>query len=207
MKIKLLTASLLFAVTASQTVFAQETPNASEISLVAHKSTGFHGSLGSVSLDAKAAYIGEVKDSATYWRLGWENHTDSFIWGTGLSGYLYSDKAGFTVRTEGAFGGESDSDSSATAFNGYIEGGYKYAVNDVFSVALLAGYELVLTSDRSVGYCSDCPSEDIDMDAGVYLQPRATFQFGNDWYASLDYNAYMSGDVESAVMLSVGAQY
>ena len=91
--------------------------------------------------------------------------------------------------------------------NAYLEGGYRYIVNQNFDVALLAGYEAVLSSDRGIGLCTNCYSEDIDVSAGLYAQPRMTYTWDNGWYGALGYNAYFGGDVSNALMITLGATW
>lgn len=171
------------------------------------ESSGFYGSIGTVSIDEKVAYMEGIGDSATYWKFGWEQRNIDWIWGVGISGYLYDDKYEFSQQTQDNFGNKKDSESSATAFNAYLEGGYRYIVNQNFDVALLAGYEAVLSSDRGIGLCTNCYSEDIDVSAGLYAQPRMTYTWDNGWYGALGYNAYFGGDVSNALMITLGATW
>jgi len=163
---------------------------------------GFYGSVGLVSLETQNSAAGYIDDSATYFKLGWEQHQQQWIWGAGLSVYLYSDNAGFTQETT-----EGDKESGASSVNGYLEGGYKYSLNDHVSLSILAGYEQVFASSREIGMCYDCHSEDIDMSAGLYIQPRASYLGDNDWYVTAAYNSYLSGDVEGSLFLTVGVLY
>lgn len=190
MQLKTLTSSLLLIISSS--VMANNSDNVS----------GIYGSVGSVSFDAQVSTENSVDDSATYFKLGWENHQENMLWGVGLSGYSYSDNAGFTNNTT-----DGVKSSEATALNGYFEAGYKYNINDNVNLSILAGYEHVFSSERGIGLCDGCDSEDIDISAGLYIQPRVTFITESNWYISGSYNAYLGGDVESALFLTVGMLY
>jgi len=173
-----------------------------EVASESIKLSGFYASVGTVSFDDKVSYENDIDDSATYFKIGWEQHRDQWIWGIGLSGYFYSDNASFTNNTTD---GEKSSDASAT--NGYLEGGYKYTLNKNVNFSLVAGYEHVFSSSRGIELCSGCDSEDIDISASLYIQPRITYIWDNSWYVTASHNSYLGGDVESSLFLTVGVLY
>ncbi len=165
-------------------------------------------SLGEVNFDSEIANLERVKDSATYLKLGYEGKNNQLIYGGGLSGFFYSDRNRFNQLTEDPFGDISRQSSSAEAFNLYFEGGYSYQFSHYWSFDMLFGHELVLSSERSISNCSNCFSEDIDIDSGLYFIPRIKL-LPNDsnliW--SLSYQYYLSGDVENAAYLTLGYKY
>ena len=193
MQLKKVVVSLMLVLSTS--VMAEPTTEGNSLS-------GFYGSIGQVNFDDKSSTKNYISDSATFWKLGWEQHNDQWIWGAGISGYLYSDHAGFSQNTT-----DGNKDSGATALNGYLEGGYKYSVNKNINFSILAGYEHVFASSREIGLCSNCYSEDIDISAGIYIQPRATYIWDNGWYVNASYSSYTSGDVDSALFLTIGVLY
>lgn len=193
MQLKTLAASIILVLSSS--VMAEESTEPNDIS-------GFYGAIGTVNLDAKSSFENYIDDSATYFKLGWEQHKEEWIWGIGISGYLYSDNASFTNNTT-----DGTKSSEASAINGYLEGGYKYTVNENVSFSIITGYEQVFSSSRGIGMCTGCDSEDIDISAGIYIQPRVTYLWSNDWYATASYSSYLGGDVESALFLTVGILY
>lgn len=193
MQLKTLTASIMLVFSSSVLAEAPAKPN--DIS-------GFYGAIGTVNFDAKSSFENHIGDSATYFKLGWEQHKEEWIWGAGISSYFYSDKASFTNNTT-----DGTKSSEASAINGYLEGGYKYTVNKNVSLSIMAGYEQVFSSNRGIGMCKGCDSEDIDISAGLYIQPRATYLWDNDWYATASYSSYLGGDVESALFLTVGVLF
>ena len=171
--------------------------------------SGFYLSYGQISIDKATDVVkyGEIGDSADHVKLGWEQHNNEWVWGLGLSFFLYDDNNKFSQRTRDNFGNEQNSKSSATAFNGYIEGGYKYNFNENTHAIALIGYEQVFSSERSIGNCSNCASQDLDVDGGLYIQPRITYQWDNNWFAALSHQLYLSGDVSNSAFLTVGVNY
>lgn len=171
-------------------------------------SNGFFVSAGQVSFDSKTAQEEGVSDSATYWRLGWEGQRDAFVYGAGLSGYMYSDKEDFEQDIESRYGGDRDTaDSSAIAINLFAEGGYSHAFNENVALEILGGLEQVLSSERSIGNCSNCYEEDIDINGGLYIAPRIRFSTGDMFSFLLEYHSYFGGDVENVFAATFSWQF
>lgn len=163
--------------------------------------------VGRVSLDEKAAASEAVKDDANYFRLGWQRRSDAFVFGLGLSSYIYKDRAGFSQEVEDYFGDVSTEDSSATSFNLFGELGYSHPLSSMVRLELVTGFELVLSSERSINNCSDCYSEDIDLDSGAYIMPRVLLQTEKGFTAGLAYQHFINGDVEKGPSLVLGWSY
>lgn len=173
-------------------------------------SSQLYGGLGSVSFDPQvaASMAAQIDDSAFALEFGYERRLKSgFVWGAGINFYSYSDNAGFSVITESQFGSVKRSDSDASAFTGFGELGYSFTPNKKVALSLMAGYERVFTSSRSISNCRNCPSEDIDIDAGAYLTPKVVYTFDNNWTLGLSYNGYVSGDIDNMVMLQIGKRF
>lgn len=163
-------------------------------------------SAGEVALDSKIADSEGVGDKPTYVRFAWEAQKHTGIFGAGMSIFMYSDHESFSQRVERNYGGgRSTESSSAEAVNLYGEGGYSHQATDNVYFDILGGYELVLQSERSISYCSDCYSEDIDVDSGLYITPRMKVIADNGFTFLLAYHHYLSGDAEQG--LSVGLGY
>ncbi|ABD80297.1 outer membrane beta-barrel protein [Saccharophagus degradans] len=182
------------------------TAQADESTPTNETTTRWYGSLGRISLDDAVQQEG-IDTSATSWRFGGERQTNNWLFGGGISGFLYSDNNSFSQDVENSWGSDSTADSSATAFNFYFEGGYVHPLNQNVDVALLAGIELVLSSTRGIGNCTNCYEEDIDVSSGFYIQPRITYTFENNWFMGASYNLYQGGDVNSGLSLTVGVGY
>ncbi|WP_028885090.1 porin family protein [Teredinibacter turnerae] len=170
------------------------------------KENGVLLSIGQVSFDSELAAREGVDDSALYVVAGWEGrYRSNLIVGAGISLYDYSDNEAFEQLTESSWGGnERNSSSSATAYNLYGELGYGVDLAPTVSLDLLAGYEMVLSSERSISYCSDCYSEDIEIDSGLFVAPRLRFKPWEHWVIALSYQSYLTGDVESSAQISTG---
>lgn len=182
------------------TTQAEDTAPTSEVT------TRWYGSLGRISLDEAVQNEG-IDTSAMSWRIGGERQINRWLFGGGISGFLYSDNASFSQDVENGWGSDSTADSSATAINLYFEGGYAHPLNENVDLALLAGMELVMSSTRGIGNCTNCYEEDIDVSSGFYIQPRITYTFENNWFMGASYNLYQGGDVKNGLSFTVGAGF
>ena len=171
------------------------------------ENSGWLLALGQVSLDAQKAAAEGIKNSATYVKLGWETQNDSLLFGLGISGYLYSDYARFSQKVESNFGNKSTEKSSAESVNFYLEGGYNFNLTEHIDLQALIGMEVVIQSERGIANCSDCYSSDINIDGGLYINPRIRFNTSEALNFYVGYHSYMSGDVNSALSLALSYTY
>lgn len=160
--------------------------------------------LGLANIDQDVADKTAVDESALSIRIGWEYRRSDYIFGAGISGLVYDDSAEFSERVIDQFGNIDTADSTANAFNFYVEGGYEYALTPYLYADFLGGYEKVLSSSRSISNCEDCFDIDIDIDAGLYVNPRLTVILDSTVFFSLGYQHYLGGDIDNNIMLSIG---
>ncbi len=183
-------------------ITSQANAQSSDDSIPTTLKNGFYISLGEVTLDEKIAFQEGVEDSAFYFRLAWEGQSDKLVYGAGLSGYVYSDNEGFNQLVEDLGGDVSSEDSSAVAINLFFEGGYSHTVNNALSFEAIGGFEPTISSERSIGNCTDCYSEDIDIGGGLYFSPRVRFGGENTFSFLLAYHQYLTGEVENGLTAS-----
>ena len=69
----------------------------------------------------------------------------------------------------------STESSDAGAVTGYVATGYewKFGADQDLTVLAQVGYTHLFSSERSIDYCRNCYSEDIDIDGGVYANGRS----------------------------------
>lgn len=195
-----LTSLLLpFGLLASTTIFAEELPVYDENAPSEIPMSGFYFSLGKANFDSQTAREEGIGDSATMLRLMWEGQKSQLVYGAGMGIYLYDDKAEFSQLVEDSFGDVDNAESSATGITAIGEIGYAKPLNAQVSMEAVGGVELMLSSDRSIGNCSNCYSEDIDIGGGLYVMPRIRFSSAGTFNFSLSYQHFLSGDIESTV--------
>lgn len=163
---------------------------------------------GTIGFDSQAAAKEKIKDSANYWRLGWEKIDRRFVYGLGISGYQYSDLSALSsVRVVDQNRKESTAKSGANATNLYFEGGYHYTLNPSFHLEVLTGFEFITYSKRGFASCTNCPGEDINIDAGLYVMPRISYTAKSWFSATLAYHSYLMGDISGAYSVTLGAHF
>ncbi|MEM9102302.1 MAG: hypothetical protein AAGB12_08255 [Pseudomonadota bacterium] len=161
-------------------------------------------SLGQAYLDSEKSTAEGVEDSALSIRIAWEGSRDSWVFGAGLSGLIYSDNRDFNQSVVDQFGNYSSASSDAQSVSLFGEVGYRYTLSQQATVEFLGGYEAVMSSSRSISNCSNCLSEDIELDSGMFIGPRVTYRWSNGVKVYLLWNQHLSGDIESNIMLSLG---
>lgn len=166
-------------------------------------------SFGQATLDSDKATQEKITDSAKYLRLAGEGIKNNLMFGGGFSAYFYSDNADFSQYVQDQFGNQSTANSTADANNLFGEAGYTLNISNNLRMDLLAGYEYIFTSSRSIDNCSNCTKEDINIKSGAYLHPRLSFQSTKDpsgflYEVGLSYAKSFTGDVKNVLMLTLG---
>lgn len=160
---------------------------------------------GSLNLNPVKAYEQGVGDTAWYLKGAFSVETrDNLLFSLGLSGYFYEDYEYFYHEMEDHWGDRWVETSDASSFNLFGEIGYRLDIDSHLSIDLVAGYEKILASDRSISDCYDCYSEDIDFASGAYVSPRINYVSDSGLLLGLSYQSYASEDLESAVTFSIG---
>ena len=168
------------------------------------KPFGAYIAVGLTGLDDDAALEEGVDDSLFSVKLGVEMYRSAWVLGGGFSVFFYDDNEEFKQAVEDIGGDVSTEDSSAMATNLFVESGYRHVFAENVFADLLAGYEYVVSSERSISNCRDCFEEDIEISSGFYLAPRFQFKKENGVTISLIYQQHLSGDVDNSIMLAVG---
>lgn len=169
-----------------------------------NSSGGFYFGWQTGSISESAASKNGIGDSAGTLYFGGESVTNGVLFGGGIGLVTFDDKSSFDVRVEDQYGNESTESANASGADFYIESGYRFttlAENIDFDV--LGGFSYI-TASRSVDNCSDCPSDDLSLDGGLYLKANMLFRMEDDWYIQLGYKALMSDDMGGGVNLAVG---
>jgi hypothetical protein len=157
--------------------------------------------VGYFSLEKNNAAAEGVGSNATFIKLGWEGQKGSLTYAIGMEAFLLSDKDSFNVTVEDGFGDVSTQSSTAEGYGVYGELGYSVPFSNNMKIDLMGGLDLLWAS-RGVGNCSDCPSEDVNLDGGLYLEPRLRIINESGFNFSIGYRSYLSGDIENGFSLN-----
>lgn len=156
-------------------------------------------SLQTMSIDEEVAannYIGDRMQSAS---LFWQGKKSNLLIGAGLGVLIMDDHGSYDVDVMRVGGGNTTKKAEAGGINFYFEAGYRHIIEKI-NLDLLVGFEKI-RADRSVDNCSNCPEEEIDMDAGMYFKPRIGYQINDKFWMDLSYSSYLSGDLSNNIGL------
>lgn len=169
----------------------------------------------SVSLDSEQAASQRIKDSAVAIGAGAEYYIADTTQAVrfGFAFMQYSDLGEFSVLTEqqGGFNdGEIDNKSSdANGMQLYVDYGIqnRFGANNGGFYTVRGGYALMFGSERAIASCTNCPSQDIDIESGLYGLVGVGFNATPAFSLGLNYKQYFSGDVENALQLELRWAY
>jgi len=120
----------------------------------------------------------------------------------GANLYMFDDNEGFTNNTTG---GVKSSNAMGVGIFGDI--GYRLKANSKLTFIPKAGYEAMISSERSISNCLDCDEEDIDIDAGIYAEIATRFHLKNS-DLQVRFRQFLDGDegLENAIIFDWAAR-
>lgn len=158
-----------------------------------------------LNLDKDAAWYNWVDDKALLIGVSAEhfNSANDFTYTLGVDFVSYDDENGFSQNTN--YGRKS---SSASGMLIYIEAGNKLRFGNrgenFFNVKV--GANSMLGSERSIGNCSNCYSEDINIDGGLYGVVGIGHSF-DVFDVALNFKQYFSGDLDNSLGLKFSTTF
>ncbi len=172
------------------------------------QTNGWFVGIGQVNFDQKTAFNEGVDSGATTLHVAYEGQDGHFIYNAGMGIIMYDDNNGFSQQVENNYGNRSTASSDATAISLFGELGYSFILKpQAAHFDLTAGVEQYFASERSISNCSNCYSEDIDLNAGFYIKPKIKFINANGFTFSISYQHFAAGDAENSFSLNFGMTY
>jgi len=168
------------------------------------------GHVDHITIDSEAAAGQFIEDSAT--AIGgaaeyYSSKTENTLV-LGVNFLFYRDNAEFAQFIEDYWGDVDYTESDATAFMVFAEYGpkYRFGQDNMSFFTVRGGVSGMLYSERAISYCSDCYSEDIDIDGGVYGvlgigQTLGSLDIG------LQFQQYFSGDLDNSIRLKISGAF
>jgi len=168
------------------------------------------GHVDHVTIDSEAAAEAFIEDSATELGVAAEYYTNTSenTLSLGLNLLFYRDNAAFHQYVEDYWGDESYSESDATAVMLFAEYGpkYRFGQDNMSFVVVRGGISGIFASERGISNCSNCYSEDIDIDGGAYGVLGIGHTLGGI-DLSLQFQQYFSGDLDNALRLKISGAF
>ncbi len=131
---------------------------------------------------------------------------DNTEWSVGIGLYGYSDNEEFTtlVQNQGSTA-MYEADSGASASRLFAEYGFIFQPSSNLLLSTKLGYNEVFASSRSITNCSNCPSEDIKIEGGIYGQVGTRFLF-DSFNVGIQYNHFLESDkdIKNSIFIFIG---
>lgn len=168
------------------------------------------GHLDHMTFDKEEAWNQGIADNATAIGFAAErftNTSDNTI-SLGMSFIFYNDDDEFAQYVEDYWGDEDYAESSANALSVFAEYGpkYQFGADKLNFFTVRGGVSGMLFSERSISGCSDCYSEDIDINGGLYGVLGVGRSSGYiDW--SLQFQQYFTGDIDNVFRLKISGAF
>jgi hypothetical protein len=175
-----------------------------------YSSWSWSGHIDHVNLDKDAAWAEGIEDSATAIGFAAERYTNTseMTLSLGMNYLFYHDNAAFAQYVRDYWGYIDYEQSDATAITVFAEYGpkYRFGQNNLNFVVIRGGASAVLFSERAIYGCSNCYSEDIDIDGGLYGVLGVGQTLGS-LDVSLQFQQYFSGDIDNSFRLKISGTF
>lgn len=161
--------------------------------------------LGNMKIDSKVAAREGIDENVTVLGFAGEHYTSNsdLRFALGIDVLLYDDKAAFSQDTTD---GRKKSDASGGL--AYIEFGphYRFGADGMSFFVAKLGASAMLSSSRSISYCRNCDSENIDVNGGLYGVLGIGRSFGS-FDLSLNVQQYFSGDIDNSIGIKLSTSF
>lgn len=205
MQLKVLLVVFTFLTTSGIT-FADDK---SEQDIPYYSKWGFSGHAGTLTINEESARREGIEADA--WMIGGHANYDTeyLLTSLGLEFIGYDDNAGFTQETEDSYGNRETSSSSANAFalSAALGPKYQFGPDKDTMIYGQAGALGLFASERSIGNCTDCYSEDIDLKGGLFFKV-GFMQNAGPVALGVTYTQYAgSDDLENNINFVISTNY
>ena len=163
---------------------------------------GLYFGVGTFGIDEDKAYEQGVDDSGIILDMGYVGNVgEHFAFLAGISIPIIDDEDPFSQLVEDEWDGDLSYASSDISAWGFIfEASGRMPLNN--SVALGGAVGLrTLSADREITGCSNCPSEDVDLDGGTYIRPYIKVGSGSFTF-EFSYINFFSGDFTNGPLVN-----
>lgn len=193
----LLSTAILTATFSPLTLAAKEQPE--------YTGWSWSANVDSLNITKDAASREYIDPNAVVFGFAAEHYTSAneFTYAIGLNFISYDDQYGFSQQTN--YGTKK---SDASAMMAYVEAGprYKFGVNGMNFLSIKGGISGIFSSQRGISYCSNCYSEDINVDGGFYGAIGVGHSF-DSFDLSLNFHQYFTGDLDNSIGIKLSSSF
>jgi len=168
------------------------------------------GFVEQVTLDEVVAAREGVDNTASAIGFAGERYTSdtNMTLSLGMSLLLYDDNNEFIQYVHDNWGDSRYEESSASAVMVFADYGPKlrFGIDNRNFVMVRGGASRIFGSERSIGFCSNCYTEEIDVDGGAYGVLGLGRTLGN-FDISLQFQQYFTGDLDNTLRLKISGAF
>ena len=170
------------------------------------------GNIDHINIDPEVASRHDIQvgDTATAIGIAAEYFTDAsdMTYSLGLSYIMYNDNNEFYQYVFDTWNGNSYEQADTNAFMAFAEAGQKirFGVDRMNFFSARAGISGIFASSRSIPNCSDCYSENIDINSGLYGVVGLGHSF-DTVDVELQFQQYFSGDLNNSLRLKISSSF
>lgn len=181
-------------------------------SMATYTGWDFSGRVYVDQLDSEQATKEGVKDSVTTVQIAADYLTPTWKSTLWFDIALYSDERPFSQWVEGSgWSNNGDISRESSSASGVLLGaatGPQWVFGaDQRNVAYVqGGFDAMVQSTREIANCSNCYSEDINIDGGA-LVITGVERHGENWFMGANLRHHLSGDFKTGFGLTVGYKF
>lgn len=153
-----------------------------------------------------------IKDSVTTLQLAGDYNSQTWKTSLWLDILMYNDERAFSQWVEGTGwtnnGDISQESSSASGMTLGVATGpqWVFGANNNNVAYVQGGFDAMIRSTREIASCSNCYSEDININGGA-LVVSGVEHHGENWFFGANLRHHLSGDFKTGFGLTVGYKY
>lgn len=210
LRLPLLTLTALVAAAVSPLALANHQPNSNQYQ--EYSGWNWSANVDHITIDKEVANRPDIllSQSATAIGFGAEYFTSEsqITYSLGINYIAYNDNNEFEQYVHDHWDGDHYEKSDANAIMVYAEVGpkYRFGVDKTNFFTVRGGYSQIFASSRSISYCSDCYSEDLDIEGGLYGSLGVGHNF-NHFDLSLQFQQYFTGDLDNSLRLKISTTF
>ncbi len=199
----LLSSSLLIAVCSASFAESQSNSEADQPIGEIQTSTWVAG-LGFTKIEQNTVNSECVGSSSPEFHFNYTAQDGHFIYGGGMAIYLLDDNCKFSQDVIDGWGGRGRASSNASGLGLFGELGYSLPIEPrSVHFDLFSGFEHIW-AERSISNCTNCYSENIDIDGGIYLKPQFKFIRESGFTITIGAKLYPNSEIDHSIFINFG---
>lgn len=172
----------------------------------------FRGALINNAFDQEKSYVEGIDDSALSLLIAGDYIKSGFRTTLFVEMFMYDDKYGFSQWVEGSGWynngdvSQESSDASGVSLGALFGPQWQFGEDNQAVAYVQGGFNAMVSSERGIASCSDCYSEDIDIEGGALVQAGVERNVGS-FTLGVVARSHLSGDLGSSLGLTIATGF